>query len=108
MRQSLLGQGLLITAKLNPVVVIDTVVAMHVRTGRWLILRDTGLTEDGAELVCRASHGFAALETLDLSFNPLTQLDTDTPDSHTQSAAVMVARHSAEPAATRASQTAKS
>eukprot|EP01047_Picozoa_sp_COSAG01_P111485 COSAG01_NODE_40269_length_465_cov_9.592896_1_plen_82_part_01 len=43
------------------------------RTGRWLILRDTGLTEDGADLVCRASHGFAALETLDLSGNEITE-----------------------------------
>jgi hypothetical protein len=59
----------------------DRVVATHVwtgvrargRTGRWLILRDTGLTEDGAELVCRASHGFAALETLDLSGNEITE-----------------------------------
>ena len=39
---------------------------------RWLLLRDTGLTEDGAKLVCHATLGMRALETLDLSGNEIT------------------------------------
>ena len=40
---------------------------------RCLLLRDTGLTENGAQLVCKASNVFEALETLDLSGNEMTE-----------------------------------